>query len=73
MATLGNVTINGTKGDQQLSVTGGGTATMGTGITGISTVQLASATTFTANATAGLKIVAAPAPTISPLAARARC
>ena len=57
-ATLGNVTINGgTKGINTLSVTGGGTATMGAGITGISTVQLASATTFTANATAGLTIV----------------
>ena len=57
-ATLGNVTINGgTKGTNTLSVTGGGTATMGAGITGITTVQLASATTFTANATAGLTIV----------------
>jgi serralysin len=57
-ATLGNVTINGSaKGANTLSVTGGGTATMGAGITGITTVQLASATTFTANATAGLTIV----------------
>jgi serralysin len=57
-ATLGNVTINGgTKGTNTLSVTGGGTATMGAGITGVTTVQLASATTFTANATAGLTIV----------------
>ena len=57
-ATLAGVTINGgAKGTNTLSVTGGGTAAMGTGITGISTVQLASATTFTANATAGLKII----------------
>jgi serralysin len=57
-ATLGNVTINGgTKGTNTLSVTGGGTATMGASITGITTVQLAAATTFTANATAGLTIV----------------
>ena len=57
-ATLGNVTINGgTKGTNTLSVTGGGTAAMGAGITGITTVQLASATTFTANATSGLTIV----------------
>ena len=57
-ASLGNVTINGgTKGTNTLSVTGGGIATMGAGITGITTVQLASATTFTANATSGLTIV----------------
>ena len=57
-ANVGNVTINGgTKGTNTLSVTGGGPAIMGAGITGISTVQLASATTFTANATTGLKIV----------------
>ncbi len=57
-ANVGNVTINGgTKGTNTLSVTGGGTATMGAGITGITTVQLASATTFTANATTGLTIV----------------
>ncbi len=57
-ANVGNVTINGgTKGTNTLSVTGGGTAIMGAGITGITTVQLASATTFTANATTGLKIV----------------
>ena len=57
-ATLAGVTINGgTKGTNTLSITGGGTATMGAAITGITTVQLASATTFTANATAGLKIV----------------
>jgi serralysin len=57
-ASLGNVTINGgTIGSNTLSLTGGGTATMGAGITGISTVQLASATTFTANAASGLTIV----------------
>ena len=45
------MTINGgTKGTNTLSVTGGGTGIMGAGITGITTVQLASATTFTANA-----------------------
>ena len=73
-ASLGSVTINGgTKGTNTLSVTGGGTAVMGAGITGISTVQLASATTFTANATAGLKIIGAPVPTTSRPAAPARC
>jgi hypothetical protein len=57
-ASLGSVTINGgTKGTNTLSVTGGGTATMGAGITGISKVQLASATTFTANTLAGLQII----------------
>jgi hypothetical protein len=56
--SLGSVTINGgTTGSNTLSITGGGTAIMGTGITGISTVQLASATIFSANATAGLRIV----------------
>ena len=59
-ASLGSATINGgTKGSNTLSVTGGGTAVMGAGITGITTVQLASATTFTANATVGLKIIGA--------------
>ncbi|HEY7578050.1 MAG TPA: hypothetical protein VH855_10675, partial [Acetobacteraceae bacterium] len=58
--SLGSVTIDGgTKGSNTLSVTGGGTAVMGAGITGIATVQLASATTFTANASAGLTIVGA--------------
>ena len=57
-ATLGSVTINGgSKGTNTLDVTGGGTASMGAGITGITTVDLANATTFTANATAGLQVI----------------
>ena len=55
-STIGNVTIKGGSGSNTLMVTGGGNATMGTKITGINTVQLATTTNFTANTTAGLKI-----------------
>jgi Ca2+-binding RTX toxin-like protein len=54
--TIGNVTIKGGRGSNTLVVTGGGSATMGTKITGINGVQLATTTTFIANTTAGLKI-----------------
>ena len=55
-STIGNVTIKGGTGSNTLMVTGGGNATMGTKITGINTVQLATTTNFTANTTAGLEI-----------------
>jgi hypothetical protein len=56
-ATIGNVTINGgMTGTNTLNITSGGTATMGSKITGINAVQLAAKTTFTASTTAGLKI-----------------
>jgi serralysin len=54
--TIGNVTINGGSGTNTLVVAGGGTAAMGSKITGINAVQLATTTKFTANATAGLQI-----------------
>ena len=60
-ATIGGVTINGgTTGTNTLTLTSDGTATMGAGITGIAMVQLTAATTFTANATAGLQICGGP-------------
>ncbi len=52
--TIGNITIKGGSGSNTLVVTGGGNATMGTKITGINAVQLATTTNFTANTTAGL-------------------
>ena len=56
-ATLASVIINGgTTGTNTLILTGGGTATMGSRLSGITAVQLAAPTTFTANATAGLQI-----------------
>ena len=54
--TIGNTTIKGGNGSNTLMVTGGGNATMGTKITGINAVQLATTTNFTANTTAGLQI-----------------
>ena len=54
--TIGNTTIKGGTGSNTLVVTGGGNATMGTKITGINAVQLATTTNFTANTTAGLQI-----------------
>ena len=55
-ATIGKVTIKGGSGSNTLVVNGGGTATMGTAITGMNAVQLAAPTNFVANTTAGLKI-----------------
>ena len=55
-STIGNTTIKGGTGSNTLVVTGGGNATMGTKITGINAVQLATTTNFTANNTAGLQI-----------------
>jgi hypothetical protein len=49
-------TINGGSGNNTLVVTGGGNAVMGAKVTGISTVQLATTTNFTANGTANLQI-----------------
>ena len=54
--TIGNTTIKGGTGSNTLVVTGGGNATMGTKITGINAVQLATTTNFTASTTAGLQI-----------------
>ena len=54
--TIANTTIKGGSGTNTLVVNGGGTATMGANITGINAVQLATATKFTANSTAGLQI-----------------
>jgi serralysin len=54
--TIGNTTIKGGNGSNTLMVTGGGNTTMGTKITGINAVQLATTTNFTANSTAGLQI-----------------
>jgi hypothetical protein len=50
------VTIKGGSGSNTLVVTGGGTAAMGSKITGMNAVQLATTTNFTANTTAGLQI-----------------
>ena len=55
-STIGNTTIKGGTGSNTLVVNGGGNATMGTKITGINAVQLATTTNFTANTTAGLQI-----------------
>ena len=55
-STIGNTTIKGGSGSNTLVVNGGGNATMGTKITGINAVQLATTTNFTANTTAGLQI-----------------
>ncbi len=55
-ATIANTTIKGGSGSNTLVVTGGGNATMGSNITGINAVQLATTTKFTANSTAGLQI-----------------
>jgi hypothetical protein len=54
-ATIG-ATVHGGTGTDTLEVTGGGNAVMGSKITGISNVELATKTTFTANGTANLKI-----------------
>ena len=54
--TIANTTIKGGSGSNTLVVTGGGNAKMGSGITGINNVQLATTTKFTANSTAGLQI-----------------
>ena len=54
--TIANVTINSGTGSNTLVVNGGGNATMGSKITGINAVQLATTTNFTSNTTAGLKI-----------------
>jgi hypothetical protein len=56
-----STTIHGGTGTNTLEVTGGGTAVMGNKIVGVSDVQLASKTTFTANATAGLHIAGSTA------------
>ena len=54
-ATIKSV-IHGGSGVNNLVVQGGGTVAMGSGITGMASVDLVNTTTFTANATAALQI-----------------
>ena len=58
--TIGD-TINGGTGSNTLLVVGGGDLAMGANITGITKVQLAAPTHFTANATAGMAIAGSAA------------
>lgn len=55
-AAMLGAAIDGGSGIDTLVITGGGTAAMGGTVTGISDVQLAAQTTFTANGTAGMQI-----------------